>query len=154
MSTPIQNRLFHILVVDDDPIYLYLWRRTLDGLPNAVVQYANSFESAHDAIIESPPDLLISDIILPFQSGYDIASLVREHNSESVIVLTTAYTCDLSRFSLTDPHFHILHKPYTNIDDVKKMIGCIMAGISPCADLDEDSFSENEIHPTVMEWKL
>lgn len=145
---------FNVIVVDDDTINLRLWKKILDRIPGCHYRVATDFDEARDLIERQPPDLLISDIILPTQSGYEIADYLHTRHPATPIILTTAYQCDLSRFDLANPRFHILYKPYQNLALVHQLIARILHQENIFEDLQEDSFSENEIFPAVMEWKL
>jgi PAS domain S-box-containing protein len=65
-----------ILVVDDDPDARSLMNRVL-ATAGATVATAPDVPHALAAITESPPDLLISDIGMPHQDGYDLIRQVR-----------------------------------------------------------------------------
>ncbi len=95
-SQPIQT----ILVVEDDPTYLQLWNRLIKDLKVQNFWTASDAQKAIKILKEKKIDLLISDIVLPFKNGYEIAKLAKEQNPDVRILLTTGYGTDLSRFDL------------------------------------------------------
>jgi CheY-like chemotaxis protein len=62
-----------ILVVEDDPDHLYFFDKVLSDAGYSVVQLS----SGRDVVArvpESPPDLVILDLVLPEGSGWEIAA--------------------------------------------------------------------------------
>jgi len=70
------------------------------------------------------------------------------------IILTTAYRAELSRFHLPHKKFHILYKPYSDLEELKKLLMHLIENDSNYEDMSEDSFSENEDFPEIIEWKF
>lgn len=143
-----------VLVVEDDPTMLAFWDRLLSRLGIEQRVLLTNAVQARNLLEHSNFDLLISDIIMPYISGYELAQYARRQNPRLEILLTTAYSTDLSRFDLAGMHLHLLHKPYLDIDGLKSMIGHLINGEDVFSDADEDSWSENEDFPEVTEWKL
>lgn len=142
-----------VIIVDDDPIYLQVWEKILRGIEHCTYCLTNDVESVA-ALLTRPVDLVISDIVMSETSGYDIAKLVQEKQPQAEIVLTTGYDCNLEKFNLGNPRFHILYKPYHKIADIQRLIGHLINKENPFQEVSEDSFSENEHAPTVTEWRL
>ncbi len=65
-----------VLAVDDEPDSLSLVKRILE-LRGAEVRTATSVAEARIALAESPPDVLLSDIGMPDEDGYDLIRHVR-----------------------------------------------------------------------------
>ncbi len=144
-----------ILIVEDDSTFLSFWGRLLKDLGVRGFELVSTPKEAQDAILSHRYRLIVSDINMPGINGYELAKLACNINPDSRIILTTAYSTDLSRFDLENCQFHLLHKPYLNISDLKKFIQHMLDGDDSFDDLSEDSFSEsNEDYPDVMEWKL
>ncbi|WP_152395979.1 hybrid sensor histidine kinase/response regulator [Paenibacillus guangzhouensis] len=80
----------HILAVDDDPVNL----NVLVGILAAEPYYITTVSSAREALYQlraKPWDLLITDVMMPQMSGYELTQHVREHYSVSelpVLLLT------------------------------------------------------------------
>jgi CheY-like chemotaxis protein len=144
-----------ILVVEDDQTYLLFWERFLRklGLPEEITLVVNPFE-ARDYLEKGECRLLISDINMSGLNGYDLARAACVRHPGIPIVLTTGYTAHLSHFDITGCPFHIIYKPFTDLEGLSKLILHLLAGDQSFDDLSEDSWSENEDYPLVTEWKL
>ena len=84
----------HVLVVDDDATTLEMIAAVLSGR-KAKVTAVSSARAAITAIKASKPDILVSDIAMPGQDGYELIEKIRRLDSESVAtmpaVAITAY---------------------------------------------------------------
>lgn len=143
-----------VLVVEDDPTYLHLWKRIIDALGVKKFWAVGRPEAAARLLKQERADLLISDVLLPKMTGYDLAKLARTRNPSIEILLTTGYQTDLSHFDLGGLRCHLLHKPYQNIQDVSLFLQRLLGGEDVRSDADEDSFSDNEDFPEITEWTL
>lgn len=144
----------NILVVEDDPTYLHLWKRIFEDMDVKNHWSVETPEKAKTILEKNQPDLLISDCILPGISGYDLAKLAREKYPNIEVLLTTGYQTDLSRFDLVGLKCHLLHKPYHNLKDVMSLLKKLINKENVFTDADEDSFSENSDFPEITEWIL
>lgn len=143
-----------VVILDDDPLYLRVWEKIFRGIIDCHYCLTNDPTTAKAILKTEPVDLVISDIVMPRETGYDIAALAATHRPGAVVVLTTGYDCNLSRFPMHDPHFHILYKPYRNIADIQRFIMHLLNREDVFADVSEDSVSDNEDFPQVKEWRL
>lgn len=143
-----------VVIVDEDTTFLKMWEKVFRLMNCCNYCITNDPQLARMIAKQGPVDLLISEVVMEKESGFKLAEEAHKINSKANIVLTTTYNCDLSRFNLKNPHFHILYKPYHSIEDVIKFVHDIMDHKDPRKDVDEDSWSENELYPAVMEWKL
>lgn len=150
------NSKRRVVIVDEDPTYLKMWEKVFRLMNCYNFCLTNDPKVAEAIAKEAPVDLLISEAVMSGENGFELAEHVRKANKKAEVILTTVYDCDLKRFNLKDPKFHILHKPYQKIEDVIHFLADIMQDKDPCKDktIDEDSWSENEEYPNVMEWKL
>lgn len=144
----------NVLVVEDDPTYLHLWKRMAKDLGIKNLVGTAKPEQAAQWLNKQSFDLLISDVVLPTMNGYELAKLARKTLPKIEILLTTGYLTDLSRFDLKGLHCHLLHKPYQNLTNVSLLLQRLIQGGDPYADMDEDSFSENQDCPEITEWTL
>jgi CheY-like chemotaxis protein len=92
-----ERRIFYgcrLLVVDDRPDELALFKTVLEA-EGAEVITANSVAAALELLHEKPADILVSDIAMPEQDGYELIRRVRELPPESggviPVVAVTAY---------------------------------------------------------------
>lgn len=143
-----------VLIIDDDPLYLRVWEKIFRGIVDCHYCLTNDPQAVTTILKAEPIDLVISDIVMPSVSGYAIAALAAQHQPKARVVLTTGYDCNLSRFTLTEPHFHVLYKPYRNINDIQRFVAHLLNRDATFHDLSEDSMSENEDYPQVTEWRL
>ena len=143
-----------ILIVEDDPTFLKFWRRFLRDLRIEEFELVDDPTLAKELLEHAPYQLLISDVILPAMNGFDLAKLARQHHPDIEVLLTTAYGAKLARFDLEGMKFHLLHKPYTNLTELKRLLSHLINGEDVFSDASEDSHSDNEDYPAVTEWKL
>lgn len=148
------NEPIRVLVVEDDPTFGSFWVRLFEELDIKNVTLVTDPLEALKHLDRTSFTLLISDVVMPHVNGYEIAKYACKKDPGIEIVLTTGYSTDLSRFDLTGCRFHLLHKPYSNIAEIKKLIVHLLKGENVFEDASEDSFSENEDYPFVTEWKL
>ena len=120
-----------ILVIEDDSTYARLWGRLLKemGFPRATI--VNSAKKALKIIKKENFDLMISDVTLSTMNGYLLAQKIRELRPYIEVLLTTGYQTDLSRFDLKSPKFHLLHKPYHNLDLIRQLVGKLLNHQNP-----------------------
>lgn len=144
----------HVLIVEDDPTFGSFWVRLFLELGIENYKLVTDPLEAMKYLDNESFTLLISDVVMPHVNGYELAKYARKKHPNIEIILTTGYSTDLSRFDLTGCRFHLLHKPYSNIGEIKKMITHLIKGENVFEDASEDSFSENEDYPLVTEWKL
>ncbi len=142
------------IVVDDDPVYLSFWRRILTDMGVIHFKLIDDPVIAADMIKNFPCALLISDLIMPGISGFDLAGIALGACEQCRIILTTAYRTELSRFHLPHKKFHILYKPYSNLEELKKLLVHLIEDDPNYEDMNEDSFTENKDFPEILEWKF
>lgn len=147
-------RNFYIVVVDDDPLYRRIWEKILGQLPRCAYKICDSAAAAEAVLDKEMATLLVCDLIMPEKTGLELANEAAKKYPWLQIVLTTGYEAKLSHFNLQDPKFHILYKPYRSTEDIVKWLNHLLAQEDPTLDVSEDSFSENDDFPKVMEWKL
>jgi PAS domain S-box-containing protein len=87
-----------VLLVDDDRDMLNLTELILTDA-GAQVQTAMSVAAALEYWSQSPPDILISDIAMPEQNGYDLIQAVRRRTTGQLIpaIAVTAYASEAHR---------------------------------------------------------
>jgi signal transduction histidine kinase len=87
-----------VLVVDDEADARDVLRRLLHD-QKALVRVAESVTHALTLIQESKPDVIISDISMPDQDGFDLLRAIRSdaHAKEVPVIALTAYASDEDR---------------------------------------------------------
>ena len=74
-----------ILIIDDDPAIRRLLHRTLGDAGHEVVEAANGYEGVRK-FRAAPPDLVITDIIMPEQEGVQTIREIRALGSDVAIL--------------------------------------------------------------------
>jgi CheY-like chemotaxis protein len=119
-----------VLVVDDEPDALYLVKAVLE-MGGARVTAAGSAAEAWGALEEAWPDLLLCDIGMPGEDGYQLIRRVRAHASgrgrSLPSVALTAYAGEADRALALEAGFH-LHvakpvDPAALVDVVADLVG-------------------------------
>jgi len=77
---------FEVLVVDDDPDKLNLLKVAL-SMEGYLVRTASNGRQALAAVDSYPPDLIITDIMMPEMDGYELARRIRENPQTKFIPL-------------------------------------------------------------------
>lgn len=155
MSSTTPRHRGNFVVVEDDPTFLSFWRRIFDDIGTGDECHFMSDPMEAKRFLEGHKcDMLISDIIMPVINGYELARIARGQSPSCEIVLTTAYGAELSRFDLAGYRFHLLHKPYINVTDIKLFVKHLIEGDRSFDDLPDESSTDNEDYPDVTEWKL
>lgn len=89
-----------ILVVEDDPQNLYLFRFLLERAGHEVIPAVDG-EQALEVARSSEPDLVLMDILLPKMDGYEATRRLRAEMGEDVpVVALTAYSMKGDRDSI------------------------------------------------------
>jgi two-component system KDP operon response regulator KdpE len=78
-----------ILIVDDDPDFLGLATRLLEGMGVQVVATAQNAESALAAANEKKPDAALVDVGLPDRNGIDLGAELAKLQWRPRVVLTS-----------------------------------------------------------------
>lgn len=115
-----------VLVVDDDEMVRWSTARTLRRAGYDVLE-AGGVEEALICMQEYGPrvTLVLSDVIMPKQSGYDLGRIVRSRWPETQVVLISGYTpVAMGRHGIETDGFPLLRKPVTDLGGViAEMIG-------------------------------
>ncbi len=115
-----------VLVVDDDDMVRWSTARTLRRAGYDVLE-AGGAEEALICMQEYGPrvTLVLSDVIMPKQSGYDLGRIVRSRWPETQVVLISGYTpVAMGRHGIETDGFPLLRKPVTDLASaIAEMIG-------------------------------
>jgi DNA-binding NtrC family response regulator len=109
-----------ILVVEDDDMVRWSTARILRRAGYDVLEAA----SAEEALICMQKDgervsLLLSDVIMPKQTGYDLGQAVRARWPDTEVVLISGYTpVAMDRHGIGTTDFHLLQKPVADLTGV------------------------------------
>lgn len=88
-----QQRSIRVLVVDDNPIMLFLYRHFFEGLERDDLQLieAHDGEQALQALEEGPIDLVLSDHRMGAVTGVDVLATCLQQQPDAVRILMTGY---------------------------------------------------------------
>lgn len=124
--------MYSAVIIDDNPWAIADIRQTFafDRRNFAVVGEFGSAESALPFLLQSPPDLILTDIRMENMSGLDLSRELRDNGVRSMIVLISGYEqFDYAQLALRYDVFDYLLKP---LDDstVEELMGRIMKRLS------------------------
>jgi CheY-like chemotaxis protein len=82
-----------IVIVDDNETFLRAARRLLEGEGLRVVGLASSFEEGLELAAERRPDVVLVDIDLGAESGFDLAQRLSDQEASKAtrVILVSAY---------------------------------------------------------------
>ena len=121
-----------VLVVDDEPDARDLFASMLRGA-GAVVTTAISAAEARHLLATNPPQVLVADIEMPEEDGYELMHTVRSGGGpkQLIAVAVTAYARDVDKRRALDAGFDWhLAKP-VEPDDLISVIASLLAPVSP-----------------------
>jgi CheY-like chemotaxis protein len=82
----------HILIVDDDPIVLFVFRDTLRDLGQGYeIVTAQSGLRALEEVSKEPFDLVITDLDMPDLNGIELTEAIGTVSPDTSVVWITAY---------------------------------------------------------------
>jgi CheY-like chemotaxis protein len=99
-----------ILIIDDDADTVRLYQRYLQG-QNYVLRVAHSGEQAQALIAESTPDLILLDVLMPREDGWDILQRLRAAPETARIPVVICSVLSQSRLALALGAADVLGKP-------------------------------------------
>ena len=93
-----------ILIIDDETITIHIIKFTLEDNPNFEIVTATDGSKAIEYLEKNIPDLIISDLVMPFKTGVDVVSYVNQKYPKVPIIVIS---------SLASNH--------TSVQEVKKL---------------------------------
>jgi two-component system chemotaxis response regulator CheY len=101
-----------VLVVDDDRLLRELLKDALADVP-CVVREVDSGDAALQRIAESPPAVLLLDLVMPGKSGLEVLRALKPlHLVTRVVVVSSLDTESLVQQALADGAHGFLSKPF------------------------------------------
>lgn len=115
-----------ILIVDDEPLIrdALAFKLTKDGYS---VDTAEDGEKAIELVEGSTYDIIISDVMMPFVSGFELLKILKERGTEAPVLLLTSLNSEsavLKAFDLGADDF--MTKPFSPNElsvRIKKLMG-------------------------------
>jgi len=111
-----------VLVVEDDPTVAEVLREVLQDQPYDM-SFAATAEEAMRRIADVFPDLILTDISLPGQSGLDVMRRARAIDGEVAVILMTGYASIQTAIdALREGADDYVTKPFEDIADLPAVI--------------------------------
>jgi len=106
-----------VLVVDDEPNILVIWRRILSR-QGCEIKLLPDGSEAIDVIEKWDPDVMLIDVRMPKISGLDVLQEVKRRDLPTEVVIMTGFASVSSALeALKKGAYDYLTKPFDNIDD-------------------------------------
>jgi PAS domain S-box-containing protein len=106
-----------VMLLDDDPAMLWLIEEMLSAIGCEVTAYSDSnaavaaIKSWRTCPAEQRPDLVLTDLTMPFHSGIDVIRELRAVSPDCPAILMTGYSHGLDTAVLSDLAVTLMHKP-------------------------------------------
>ena len=121
MTEATRTDVARVVIVDDDRAIRWVLERAL-AQPDLDVECIERADTALARILESPPDVLVTDIRMPGIYGLDLMARVREaHPDLPVIVMTAHSDLDSAVASYQGGAFEYLPKPF-DVDEALALV--------------------------------
>lgn len=127
------RRVGRVMLLDDDPALLWVMEEMLVSLGCAVEPYSNSIDgmAAIAAWAADPglrrPDLLLTDLTMPFHDGIEVIRAVRAVYPECPALLMTGYGQRVGAANLRELDVTLLQKPI-DLDELARAVSRCLAG--------------------------
>jgi two-component system, cell cycle sensor histidine kinase and response regulator CckA len=117
-----------ILVVDDEETVRLVVGRMLRARGFALLEARDGREALQLVQQrEHPPDLILTDVVMPLLNGGELASRVRASQPDQRILLMSAYALeDLRQRGLYPEELPFVQKPFT----VEQLVGAVRSALS------------------------
>jgi len=116
-----------ILVIEDDEYFRFLLRMHLTQA-GYEVRVAEDGVDGGKALLAQPPDLILSDLNMPFLNGFDLLTLLKQDAATAsipVILLTGSRDNDVLAKAMALGAADFLAKPVTQDDLLSAVEGCL-----------------------------
>ena len=94
MSATGTERAYRILAVDDEPDILTIIKMSLERYNHQVDVFSNPLKALSHFEKNPGYDLVITDIRMPYMTGYELATRLRHIDRSVKVVLITAFDVD------------------------------------------------------------
>jgi two-component system cell cycle sensor histidine kinase/response regulator CckA len=117
-----------VWLLDDDAMVRELGARLLQEAGHSVLSLAKASDVlGRLAVGEPPPDLLISDVVMPGLSGFEVAVRALELCPTLRVLLMSGYDAEfIDRLGARDAGFPLIEKPF-DPDDFVREVGRLVA---------------------------
>jgi signal transduction histidine kinase/ActR/RegA family two-component response regulator len=114
-SSDALSRALHVLLVEDDELVRTTALRMLEGLGHRVICAENGAEALRLAReVGEPLDLLLTDVVMPWMNGRELAARLIETRPELAVVYMSGYTQNVVlQKGVVEPGVILLKKPFS-----------------------------------------
>lgn len=150
-----------LLVADDEPAILSMITDIFEPMGYQVITVTDG-QKAIDMAIETHPDMVIVDVLMPKKNGFEVCRAIRNHpNLEDIpIVLLSAMADEYNRLTgFEEGADDYIIKPF-QIDEIKSRINALLSHPNKSADLllvenaKPDLITANNLGITALESSL
>jgi CheY-like chemotaxis protein len=116
---------FSVLIVDDNRFFLEAARALLEGEGLRVVGVAATSAQALRRAAELRPEVILVDITLGDESGFDLARRLTEHHlgsAPTVILISTHSQTDFADLIADSPAAGFVPKPKLSADAIRRIV--------------------------------
>ena len=110
------------LIVDDSPCFLDTARRLLEQQGIPVVGTVSNTADAVRVAAELQPDVILVDVELGAESGFDLAQRLDESFAAAVILISTHAEQDLADLVSASPAVGFVSKPELSSDAIRDLL--------------------------------
>ncbi|RLD51864.1 MAG: hypothetical protein DRI94_04815 [Bacteroidetes bacterium] len=119
-----------VLIVEDDVFSVILLKEYLSTF-DIEIQTARNGKEAISFCVNNKPDIIITDILMPFMNGIDLMKELKNKNPKIKFIAETAYATTEKLEEITNAGFEaIIIKPY-NKKDFQKIFKDVLKTINP-----------------------
>ena len=90
LKNTIKKIMKKILIIDDETITIHIIKFTLEDNPNFEIVTATDGSKAIEYLEKNIPDLIISDLVMPFKTGVDVVSYVNQKYPKVPIIVISS----------------------------------------------------------------
>jgi PAS domain S-box-containing protein len=122
------NDVVTVMIVEDEDAVRTLTRRILEREGYTTIEAADPAEGlVRYAELSTPPDLVLSDVVMPGMSGKDMVEQLRERVPEQRALFMSAYTDNvMDRYGLAGSADLLLNKPF----DARQLLAAVQTALA------------------------
>lgn len=132
----------HILVVEDELKIREYCRDVLERFNYRVSLASSAEEAMHSMVGGDQPDVLVTDVVLPEKSGYQLAEETTQLWPDMPVLYCSGYTDDiLAHHGVLDPEVNLLNKPFDSRELLYAIKRLLMSNTNDLEDKEKQSES-------------
>lgn len=116
------DKMKNILLIDDDPAIFHTIKIVLDSPEYNVVYFDNIASASRHINAGNKIDLIILDLIIPFQSGFEFLDMLKDMKSKTpLIVISAIDNAKAAAEAMKKGASDYITKPFS-LQDIKEVI--------------------------------